>query len=687
MPRIRLGFRSKIYLGTLSLVLLMGIVILIVVTKIMRDSLLEETRNRAVSIGLNLTARTEDPILAMDLLRMKTLVDETVQMSDDIFYSFILDEKGEPLVHTFKWGFPVDLKKANQVPDNVKSSIRFLDTGSRYIDDYAFPILIEERRFGTVRLGLLRTKMDTAMSRLFNSTVLSIGLVILLAALVGTGLALPVTKRIRILHESSNQVIRGNLDVHTAPPLKHNCWEIMACGETGCPAYENYDIRCWHQEGTRCPQFKNETPTDKMAICQQCQVYRKCSGDEIQSLAESFDSMALSLKTYIAQLRDTQATLWEQRQRLKTVLDATPDYVFFQDNESRYLAANKAFCEMVGKSEEELIGRTDFDLFPKRWAARFLDEDQGIIKTRKPLIREGRIKGAGGSRRLHIVKTPVYDADRNVAGLLCSCRDITEFKRVQDRATQAQKMEAIGQLTAGVAHEINTPLGIILGYAQLLLEDVEAGSQIHEDLKTIEKHAKICRKIVSDLLRFSRHTESTMGPLDINETIEDVLSVAEHTFNLERVSLARRYDPGLPPIEGDKEKIKQVVINLANNAFDAIGKDGVITVSTHYDPAGNEVVIRVTDNGIGIPPESQGRIFDPFFTTKPAGKGTGLGLSVTFGIVKEHGGKIEVESPLKPEEGQGDQEGGPGTAFMIHLPASKETDEKESVNGKDTGSG
>jgi len=668
-------------------VLLMGVVILIVVTEIMKDALLEESRNRAVSIGISLAARAEEPILAMDLLRMKTLVDETVQMSDDILYSFILDEKGEPLVHTFKWGFPVDLKKANQVPDNVKSSIRFLDTGNRYIDDYAFPIVIEERRFGTVRLGLLRTKMDMAMSRLFRSTVLSIGFVILLATLVGTGLALPVTKRIRILHESSNQVIRGNLDVHTASPLKHNCWEITACGERSCPAYENFDIRCWHLEGTHCPDFKNGNSIEKMAFCQQCQVYRKCSGDEIQSLAERFDSMALSLKRHISELRETQNTLREQRQRLKTVLDATPDFVFLQDSQSKYLAANKAYCELVGKKEEEIIGLTDFDLFPRHWAERFREEDQKILETGNPHVREGKVKGGNGSRLYHIVKTPVYDANGRVAGLHCSGRDINEFKQVQDRATQAQKMEAIGQLTAGVAHEINTPLGIILGYAQLQLEDVDAESQIHEDLKTIEKHAKICRKIVSDLLRFSRHTESTMGPLDINEAIEDVLSVAEHTFNLERVSLARRYDPDLPPIEGDKEKIKQAVINLANNAFDAIGTDGVITVSTHYDHIRNEVVIRVTDNGAGIPPETQGRIFDPFFTTKPVGKGTGLGLSVTFGIVEEHGGKIAVESPLNREENPGKHQGRQGTAFVIRLPVSKETDEEETINGKNTGSG
>ena len=427
---MKLGFRTKIYLGTLSLVLLMGIVILLVVTEIMKESLQEESRKRGISIGLNLAARAEEPILAMDLLRMKTLVDETVRMSDDIFYAFILDQEGDPLVHTFKWGFPVDLKTANQVQDNVKSSIKLLDTGNRFIYDYAFPVLIEERRFGTVRIGLLRTKLDNAMNRLFRSTGLSIGIVSLLAALVGTGLVRPVMKRIHILHESSNQVICGNLDVHTAPPLKKNCWEISACGEMSCPAYENRHIRCWHLEETVCANCSNGDQSEKMAQCRQCPIYRKCSGDEIQSLAESFDSMALSLKRHISELHDTQKTLWEQRQRLKTVLDAMPDFVFFQDNQSRYLAANRAYCELVGKTEEEIIGLTDFDLFPHRWAERFLREDQKILKTHRPLIREGKIEGVQGGRWLHIVKTPVFNADGQVTGLLCGCRDITEFKRM-----------------------------------------------------------------------------------------------------------------------------------------------------------------------------------------------------------------------------------------------------------------
>ncbi|MEA3438558.1 MAG: ATP-binding protein, partial [Thermodesulfobacteriota bacterium] len=311
-------------------------------------------------------------------------------------------------------------------------------------------------------------------------------------------------------------------------------------------------------------------------------------------------------------------------------------------------------------------------------------EDLEILKSGKPMVKESNISGLNGSKWLHMVKIPVYEADGKMSGLLCSGRDITELKRIQEQLAQAQKMESIGQLVAGIAHEINTPMGIVLGYAQLLLEEEKPKSQAYNDLKIIEKQTRICKKIVADLLRFSRRTESSMKPLNINDTIEDVLSVVEHTFKLDRVSIDRRLDTDLPAIVGDKEKLKQAFINLVNNAFDAIRGEGKITISTHYNVQLDEVIISVVDTGQGIPPGKIDRIFDPFYTTKPVGKGTGLGLSVTFGIIQEHNGTIEVESPPliaineKTENSQ-------GTLFAIHLPVSGKKDKMETEDVKHTG--
>jgi len=692
---MKLGFRSKIYLGILSLLLLLGIVIFFAVSRIMKEALLEENQNRGISLASNIAARMVEPILAMDFLRMQNFVDETLQFSDDIFYSFVLTTKGEPLVHTFKGGFPVDLKAANGVSDHQNYHIQLLDTGNELVYDYAVPILVGNDRLGTVRLGLLRTRVDQAINRLLWSAFVAAGFVVLVAGFVGTALTRTVTRRIQILHESSEQALRGNLEVQTATVLKKNCWEIMDCDKRECPAYGELGLRCWYLAGTLCPSCVEGEYAKKIASCQQCHVYRKCSGDEIQSLAESFDIMAWTLKNHLAELSTARVTLTEQRQLLKTVLDATPDFVSLQDRDSVYRAVNKAFCRLVGKSEHEVIGRTDFDLFVPRQAEANRQEDIGVLQSGEALIKENRIGTDKGERWLHVVKIPVCDPDGKVVGLLCSGRDITEFKQVQERLTQAQKMEAIGQLTAGIAHEINTPLGIILGYAQLLPEEVEPGSQIHTDLRTIERHAKICRKIVSDLLRFSRHTESTMTRLNVNQIIEEVLSVVEHTFNLERILLKRILEPTIPTVVGDEEKLKQALINLLNNGFDAVGADGVIVLSTSLNERDDEVVISVADTGCGVSAENIDRIFDPFFTTKGVGKGTGLGLSVTLGIIKDHGGRIEVQSPLPSSYFSGEldmqRQGGAdkGTIFSIYLPVDREknNDQGDSGDGHHSGSG
>ena len=242
-------------------------------------------------------------------------------------------------------------------------------------------------------------------------------------------------------------------------------------------------------------------------------------------------------------------------------------------------------------------------------------------------------------------------------------------------------MESLGKLAGGVAHEINTPLGIILGYAQLLQDDVPAGGQISEDLRIIERQTKVCRKIVADLLGFSRQHESSMVPMDVGESVRDVASLVRHTFGLEKIALELDLDEGLPAIIGDREKMGQVWMNLLNNARDAMRGGGAIRIRTRLREAEGVLAVSVADSGTGIPPEHLGKVFDPFFSTKGVGEGTGLGLSVSFGIVQNHGGTIEAQSPAPaefrpsraggPDGGNGPDGIGPGragTVFHVLLP-------------------
>ena len=672
---MKLGFRSKIYIGIMSLLLLSAVAIFFVVSQIMTDALLEENHNRGVTISTNLAARMTEPILAMDFLQMKTLVDETAQLRDDMYYTFVLDSQGEALVHTFKGGFPVALKTVNPVSPEQTYRIQFLDTGETLIYDFAVPVLIGQNQFGTVRIGLLRTRIQEAIRRLMISASVLIGVAVLIAGFVGAAMAQSVTRRIKILHESSQQALKGNLEVQSAPTLKRNCWQIMNCKKVECPAYGHTHHRCWYLAGTLCPTCVEGEFAKRINACQECVVYRRCSGDEIQSLAESFDSMTLSVNSHLTELQTAQLTLQEQRQLLRTILDATPDIVSLQDRNLVYQAANQAFCTILGLREEDIIGKSNRDLFASQ-AETYNLEDLEVLKSGRSLIKENLLKNKDGDRWLHVMKIPVFDADGQVTGLLCSCRDITELKKIQEQLTQAQKMETVGLLTAGIAHEINTPLGIILGYAQLTLEDVETDTQIHQDISTIVKQTKICRKIVADLLSFSRHTESRSSLVILNQSIQEVISVVKHTFSLDNVNILTDLDDELPKLNCDVEKLKQVFVNLLNNAHDAIGSDGDIHVKTEFIPADDKVLIYIADTGRGIPADKMDRIFDPFYTTKPVDKGTGLGLSVTFGIVRDHGGKIDVESPpvsFLTDDGPIEK----GSLFVIHLPLGGTIQESE----------
>ncbi|WDP89003.1 MAG: PAS domain-containing protein [Desulfobacter sp.] len=657
------GFREKLLMGFFGLLLVQGLVIFLWFSHAMKASVLDEIKNRGVSTGTSLAVGLVEPMLAMDYLRMKVLMDETTRLGNDIFYTFVLDPDQNILAHTFNSGFPVELKRVNPLNGAGPSSLKLLDTGRQMVYDYAIPITVNNDFLGTLRLGLSQTRAEKVVNQVLVSTIIIILLAIFLAGLVGTLLVNPLIRSVKKLHDSSEQALKGNLDVHTAPTLDRNCWDIMACNREECPAYKNYHHRCWYLAGTLCPTCVEGEYAKKIQSCQHCRVYRKCSGDEIQSLAESFDAMTLSLRGNLSDLKAAEKILNEQKARLQTILDAIPDFISLQDQDGRYVSVNKAFCQILGKPRNEIIGRFNQDLFPPDAAALYNEEDRRILSTGTPLEKENQIKGPNGIKWLHVVKISVSQKTDRPKGLVCSGRDISMLKAVQDQLTHAQKMESVGSLAAGVAHEINTPLGIILGYGQLLLEDVNSEGQVYKDVEVIVKQTKICSKIVKDLLSFSRSNKSVVTDFDVHGALEEVIAVVEHTFSLNHVSIHRGFHGAPLSMKGDKEKIKQVFINLLNNAFDAIDTHGKIYVTTGSVKSGREIRISFIDTGCGIKKDNLVKIFEPFYTTKGPDKGTGLGLSVTFGIIKEHRGRIKAYSPPKT-----DKTLARGTQFVVFLP-------------------
>ncbi len=234
-----------------------------------------------------------------------------------------------------------------------------------------------------------------------------------------------------------------------------------------------------------------------------------------------------------------------------------------------------------------------------------------------------------------------------------------ELVAVQTQMAQSEKLASIGRLAAGVAHEINNPLGGILTFSMLALEDCDADHPMKQSLEVIVKQTLRCRETVKGLLDFARQTNSAPSLTEVNSVIDKTLLLLENQASFQNIRTVRRFAPSLPPVLIDAGQLQQVVINIFINAADAMEESGVLTIETSRVEKTSEILIGISDTGKGIPDDILPLIFEPFFTTKKVGKGTGLGLSIVHGIVARAGGKIEVASSTK------------GTTFTIRLPISQ----------------
>jgi PAS domain S-box-containing protein len=357
---------------------------------------------------------------------------------------------------------------------------------------------------------------------------------LLLSVILSTVFARQVTRRLNVLRAHASEMVKGNLDMRAGPELARNCWDIMDCGRKECPAYGDAARRCWYVAGTLCLECDSAAYPKKLESCRNCPVYLANAGDEIQDLTETFDVMALTLKTHIAELREAEKVLTRQQQIMRTILDVTPDLVSLLDENLVYQACNRAFAASVGRTVEQVVGRTDFDFFPEDMARARSEANRRVLDTGERFQTETHREAGHGERWFHTVQVPVFDRDGRIVGVLRPARDVTQIKDYQEQLIQAQKMESLGKLAGGVAHEINTPLGIILGYAQLLQEDVPEG-QLRDDLSTIEKQAKVCRKIVADLLGFSRQSRSAKRDMCLNNSVMETVTLVRHSFELDKV--------------------------------------------------------------------------------------------------------------------------------------------------------
>jgi signal transduction histidine kinase len=407
-------------------------------------------------------------------------------------------------------------------------------------------------------------------------------------------------------------------------------------------------------------------------------VSRTTDGDYLSSVDVE---LLLTLAGYVA-IAIENASLYrslqrkvEEYERLKefseNIVESINVGILAADLDDRVESWNTQIERLSGISREHAVGRTLTELFPTELAGEF-DRVRGqtgihhiykfVLKPAVAAAADGNGNGNGHGlspslreTTLNIAIAPLVSKDQEQIGRLIIFDDITDRAELEQRLVQADKLSSIGLLAAGVAHEVNTPLAVISTYAQMLAKQVSDDSQKSLILDKIAKQTFRASEIVNSLLNFSRTSSTSLTDVSLNRVIQETLSLLEHQLQKSGIQVKTDLDPGLRPVRGNAGQLQQVFLNLFLNARDAMSAGGTLEVRTW--PEGSGARAEVADTGQGIAPEHLHRIYDPFFTTKAVRKGTGLGLSVTYGIIQEHGGSIEVSN--RP---------GGGASFRLELP-------------------
>ena len=355
-----------------------------------------------------------------------------------------------------------------------------------------------------------------------------------------------------------------------------------------------------------------------------------------------------------------------QEEYMLSILNSSVDAIVFVDNDNHVQVWNRGAELLFGYTAEEMVGHTFRRLVPPE-----IDAEAELRRIQEEAARKGfvrdyvatRITKDGRRVAADITRTPVLSEAGEVIGSTVIIRDVTAKMEWEQRIYHTEKLASIGNLAAGVAHEINNPLAVMLGFTDLLLERAKPGTVDYEDLEAIAESGRSARKIVENLLGFARVTEGLEDTVDIHHCVRTVARIVENTLMTAKVELVDEVPEGLPRVCGDPREYQQVVFNLINNSVAAM-KDKGGTLMLSASAKDGWVHLNVSDTGSGIPARIKARVFDPFFTTKKVGEGTGLGLSLCYGIVTKHGGRMTFTSSSLVDKSNAPS----GTTFTVSMP-------------------
>lgn len=364
----------------------------------------------------------------------------------------------------------------------------------------------------------------------------------------------------------------------------------------------------------------------------------------------------------ITERREIERRLRQQQEFARRLVDNFPDMILVLDTNHQYTFVSPRCHEILGYEPAELaaLGFAHCAHPEEMPSVRSL-YDEIVSGKRTYETLEVRVRRKQGDwRRILFNFSPLSDEEGNIEGVVLSGRDVTDLKRLEEQLIQAEKLAAMGQMLAGVAHELNNPLTAVLGVTELLRERAPADESFQRQIELTHRQARRAARIVQNLLEFSRPASAQKKLLDVNNLIERTLQLHEHSLRRNNIEVDFRPDTSLPGVVGDANQLIQVFLNLVTNAEQAIREvreSGRLQI--RQGRSGDRISVTFQDDGVGIRPEALPRIFDPFYTTKRPGGGTGLGLSICMSIVREHGGLIEGEALPAG-----------GTAFTVTLPVA-----------------
>jgi len=445
----------------------------------------------------------------------------------------------------------------------------------------------------------------------------------------------------------------------------------------------------FNMEGLLYPEFKQaREETERRTV----NIFLLATGTAAVLAASGGVVLLVFNKRLSRKVAERTRELEQSRDFLQNVINSTSDPIFVKDAEHRYVLTNDATAQLFGRPSQDVVGLTDFDIFPQEHAAAIRVKDEAVMARGCEDLFEECLPDSNGSMRNFLTRKTPYTDTSGSAFILGVVRDITEFKRMQDMVVQAEKMMSLGGLAAGMAHEINNPLGIVMQSAQnlqrRLFDSLDANRQVAGELgldceamaaymrqrgvldavNDIREAGQRAATIVKNMLEFSRKSESGKEPCDLAAIMDNVLSIVSSDYDIakrydfKKIDIRKDYSPHSVPVPCSRTKIGQVILNILKNAVQAMAanaqSDVAPRLSIRIRPEGGFMRLDLEDNGPGMDEAVRKRIFEPFFTTKGTGEGTGLGMFVSYSIVTEHhGGKLLVDSAP-----------GQGTTFSILLP-------------------